>query len=198
MPTENRQRQPKFDRHITEKFQLKAQEAKPFLYPGISNIWELQPIGVTRLPMSVMRIGVNSFKSGFGLNLAGLRHTVPTLYNMLKDISVNETHNAISRIARGEIVQVEVEIGAEVTPTGPIRADLQIVDQDDNLLFRMSSIFNPICACNHTLKTPFMWSEELLDVQFKVSTINGVSQSINFGAKISIFPNRETSTQDGV
>jgi len=196
MPTENRQRQPKFDRHITDKFQLKAQEAKPFLYPGISNIWELQPIGVTRLPICAVKFG--GIKSGFTFDLDGARHVVPTFYTTSWDITSNTSKSSLIQIARGEILQIEVDIGCEVTPTGPIRAEVFIETEGNIRHFQVVNFLNPISADTRHFSSPFIWADDLMDIVFKVSTINGVAQSVNFNMISSIFPSRETSTQEGV
>jgi len=197
MPHPHTQRQPKFDKHITEKFQLKAQEAKAFLHPGILNVWEAQPIGVTRLPISAVKFG--GIKNGFGFALAGVRHVVPTFYTTSWDITTNSEKTTLSKIARGEIVQIEVDIGCAVTPDSVIRAEMFIETVEDNIRhFQVVNWLNAISADTRHFSSPFIWADDLMDIVFKVSTINGVSQSVNFNAITSIFPSRETSTQEGI
>jgi len=194
MPHPHTQRQPKFDRHITEKFQLKAQEAKAFLHPGISVVWEAQPIGITRIPSSALIFGGR--KDGFTFDIGEVRHQVPTFYNTLWDVVSNTTKNSLINIARGEIVQVEVDIGVQVTPTGPITAQLLIETAVAGTNICLTHTFNPISADTRHFRTPFMWSEESMDVAFKVLTINGVGQKVVFNAISKIYPSRETDTSN--
>jgi len=192
MPHLHTQRNPRFDRHITEMFQLKAQEAKAFLHPGISVVWQAQPIGVTRIPSSALKFGGR--KDGFTFDVAKVRHQVPTFYNTVWDVVSNTTKNTLINIARGEIVQVDVDIGVQVTPTGPITAQLLIDTPLAGTNICLTHTFNPISADTRHFKTPFMWSEEVMDVAFKVLTINGVGQKVVFNAITSIYPSREIST----
>jgi len=196
MPHNHTQRQPKFDKHITEKFQLKAQEAKAFLHAGILPVWETQPIGVTRLPISALKFGGR--KDGFGFAIDGVRHTVPTFYTTSWDITINSEKTSLSGIARGEIVQIEVDIGLEVTPATVIRAELFIETEGNIRHFQLVNWFNALSTATRHFSSPFIWADDLMDIVFKVSTINGVAQSVNFNAITSIFPSRETSTQEGL
>jgi len=192
MPHPHTQRQPKFDRHITEKFQLKAQEAKAFLHPGILPVWDTQPLGVTKLPISAMFNG--GYHRDTGVDLEGDRHFAPTVYNLSWRRTTTSVVTIFSNIAVGEIIHVEADLSAEVTPTGPITCQVHITDSGLNRWNNLLTVFNPICACTVNLKTPFIYTQGTTSLGIRVGNINGVGQAIEFSIQLCIFPSRELST----
>ena len=184
-------RQPKFLRHLVEKFLLKGDEANACLLPCIQPIWDTQPIGVTRLPVSAMFIG--GYSRDTGNDQDNIPHTAPTTYSLGWRRTANGVVTIMSNIARGEIVKVEADISLEVTPTSPITCQVHVTNAASGVVHNLLTVFNPIGGSTVHLETPYLWQLEETNIGIRVATISGVGQAIEFDIKVCIFPNRESN-----
>lgn len=182
-------RQPKFLRHIVEKFLLKGQEANANLYPGILNVWDLQPIGVTRLPISVMKI--DAYLSNAPHDLSGALNA-PTVWTQTEGETLNTTTNIGTGIPAGTIIQFDSLVTASLVPTAAVFFAMRLtVPGGGALVFSVEGNFGIGQTGPMNFNSPFMIFGQDLDLSITVLTINPASQVITFSTTICLFPNRE-------
>jgi len=182
-------RQPKFLRHLVEKFLLKGDEGNANLQPGIMTCWDLQPIGVTRLPISVMRI--ISYVRDATIDLSA-EIDEPRVWTSLIGQGSNATVVIGSAIPAGTIIQFDSTVTAGLVPTGVMNVSIQLaIAGTGTVVYGMDAFMQPEINGPLHFVSPFMCYAQDLDLEIEVSLINPVAQALDFSTVICLFPNRE-------
>jgi len=182
-------RQPKFLRHLVEKFLLKGDEGNANLQPGIMACWDLQPIGVTRLPISVMRI--REYDSDIELDLSG-ELTEPQVWTSLMGQTSNGSAIFGGNIPAGAIFQFDTIITGALAPTQAVGVEVSVnIAGGGALIWSSPHFFNTLGTGPLHIVSPFMCYQQDVDLSVTVATIDPVGQIIRFATIICLFPNRE-------
>jgi len=182
-------RQPRFLRHLVEKFLQKGQEANANLYPGILPIWETQPIGVTRLPISVMRI--DSYVSNTPIDVSG-DLDVPTVWTQAEDVAANETVNVFTGIAANVIIQFDSLVTNDLLPATENFFALRVREAGGGaVIFSQEGQFGESFTGPIHLTSPFMIFPRAVEIAATVANIGPAFQQIHFNTTLCLFPNRE-------
>ena len=182
-------RQPKFLRHLVEKFLLKGSEGNASIYPGILPIWDTQPIGVTRLPISVMKI--DSYDRDNEVDVSG-ELTEPKVWTRETTQAANAIVDFAVGIPARTIIQVSSLVTASLVPTSAVAINLYLVlAGTDTPVWAQTAFFGIGMLGPIEFKSPFVIFDRPLDAAIEVSGIDPVGQNIRFSSEICLFPNRE-------
>jgi len=187
-------RQPKFLRHLVEKFLLKGQEANANLYPGILPIWETQPLGVTRLPEVPCRLQSRT-ADNVPLALQAIdAFEEPVNFSFVRTETDNHTNRIIvSNMPAGTIFRWKIKVSiANGSLTGPIfvAATVRLADIF-TIFWEANCTFNPDCTCAIEFDTGWVFHQNILDLGIIVGTINPAVQTVRFSNQLCVYPNRE-------
>ena len=185
-------RQPKFLRHLVEKFLLKGDEGNANLQPGIMPVWETQPLGVTRLPEVPCKI----FESGAlsaDRDFTGLEVNEPLNFSGRARFTVGGSFTIFSNIPVGTIFRWKFGVAIEDgLLTGPITWTGEInISVIGTTIFETVGIFNAECICSQFFDSGWIFSQHPVDLVTKVATLNPASQSLFFSSQLCLYPNRE-------
>lgn len=181
-------RQPRFLRHLVEKFLQKGQEANANLYPGILPIWETQPIGVTRLPISVMK--VDSYVRDLVQDLSGELNE-PRVWTQLTNQAGNAEVVIASGIPAGTIIQLDTLITPALAPTAGVLVALRLIIPGGSAVWAGEALLGIDALGPLHFESPFLIFDRILDIVIEVAGISPVGQTIKFSTTICLFPNRE-------
>lgn len=182
-------RQPKFLRHLVEKFLLKGQEANSNLYPGILPVWDTQPIGVTRLPISVMKI--DSYVSNSPLDVSA-ELTEPRVWSQAEDENADNSENIFTGIQPRTIFQFESILTGDLLPTSEVFVALRVrLAGGGAVVFSQEGEFGVNQVGPIHFKSPFMIFDRELEIFETVATLNPAFNVIHFNSTLCLFPNRE-------
>jgi len=177
-----------FGRELVETFQLKGNEAKPEIKPGIQPVWLARPKGVTYLERScvypvthkvvpVSDIAADATRSG------------PTAWSSFKVITAVSTKSLFDNIPAGFCFQLRTNIVAALVPTAEISIQIKIVTTvtvSEKYRFDTRigiANFQPI---NWT--SPVFYSDVAMSIDFTVGAISPVGQVLSNMAELFVYP----------
>jgi len=186
-------RQPKFLRHLVEKFLLKGDEGNANLHSGIMPCWDMQPIGVTRLPEVPCKISEVITTDGT-LSFQTTTIEEPVHFSHIRNQTTNFGEQLIvTDLPVGTIFRWITNVCLEDEAlTGPITIQRSVFRANTiNRIYQDICRFNAGCVCPLTWDTGWLYSQFTVDLGIGVATINPVGQTVVFSSQLCLYPNRE-------
>ncbi len=185
-------RQPKFLRHLVEKFLLKGDEGNANLHAGIMPVWDTQPLGVTRLPEVPCKI-FESIATDQERDLAGIEVNEPLMFTQREGFGANDSEVIFRNMPVGIIFRWKFNVAVEDGGlTGPITWTAAIdISGTATTIYLQLGVFNPDCTCPQLFDTGWLFSQHAIDLLVRVASINPVSQDVIFSSQLCLYPNRE-------
>jgi len=182
-------RQPKFQRHLIQTFDLKAAEAHSNVHPGVAPVWVAQPIGISRYPVSAMKL--ENYSRSAGINLNNVAPAVPSAYNLEWRRTATGVVSAFTGIPSEVVVELGGSVSIEVTPTGPMTIEVTLNTVAVAVLYQFIHVFNPISGDAFHFKTPYLYDRRISTVGIRVSNDFPAGQAVEFNLKLCLFPTLE-------